>query len=80
MDRAQVGELYMAFAVGYFQNNYIKPKWTDVETYVTKLKRLFRSYCNDSYGEDPTLLEEVKVDDWKDWTIAALGRFEQTPL
>jgi hypothetical protein len=72
MEQDQLKALYFAFCVGFFQNNYFAPKLQDHDKYITKLKRLFRTYCNKAYQVDPIQLEYMTPDLWNDWTWEAL--------
>ena len=67
MEREQIRQLFLAFATGYFCNNFVTPKATETPDWTKKLKRLFRSYGIVAYGEDFILSPAVDVDDWAIW-------------
>ncbi len=72
MEQEQLKQLYVSFAVGFFANNYLPPKDSDLAVHDMKLKRLFRTYCKHAYEFDPITAEYMNPDLWQDWTWIAL--------
>jgi hypothetical protein len=77
MDIAQLHALYVAFCVGFFQNNYVLPRATDVPEYNTKFKRLFRTFCIRAYDFDPVTADYMNPDRWEEWTWTAFQLDEE---
>lgn len=73
MRQEQLRQLFISFCVGYFQNNYIKPKYSDLEAYTIKLKRLYRTFSLEAFAYDPIKDDTVSVDFWPEAVEAAMG-------
>lgn len=73
MSQEQLKQLFISFCVGYFQNNYIKPKYEDIDAYTLKLKRLFRTFSLDAFAYDPITDGAISVDFWPEAVEAAMG-------